>query len=154
MEKINFENNKTPASATTMNTFQNNIENAINEISKSIKNELFPVGSMFLTVSNINPSSFLGGTWQGFGGGRCLVGVISSEAEFDEPLKTGGEKINSKLYCGDTHYGFSTKESGGASYNDRTIVRSPALSNEHGEISAQISNLQPYITVYFWRRTA
>ena len=30
MEKINFENNKTPASATTMNTFQNNIENAIN----------------------------------------------------------------------------------------------------------------------------
>lgn len=36
MEKINFENNKTPASATTMNTFQNNIENAINEtIAKS-----------------------------------------------------------------------------------------------------------------------
>lgn len=30
MEKINFENNKTPASATTMTTFQNNIENAIN----------------------------------------------------------------------------------------------------------------------------
>lgn len=30
MEKINFVNNQTPASATTMNTFQNNIENAIN----------------------------------------------------------------------------------------------------------------------------
>ena len=30
MEKINFINNQTPASATTMNTFQNNIENAIN----------------------------------------------------------------------------------------------------------------------------
>lgn len=30
MEKINFINNQTPASATTMNTFQNNIEKAIN----------------------------------------------------------------------------------------------------------------------------
>ena len=30
MEKINFVNNQTPASATTMNTFQNNIEKAIN----------------------------------------------------------------------------------------------------------------------------
>lgn len=32
MEKINFINNQTPASATTMNTFQNNIENAINGV--------------------------------------------------------------------------------------------------------------------------
>lgn len=30
MEKINFENNKTPASATTMNQFQQNIENEFN----------------------------------------------------------------------------------------------------------------------------
>lgn len=116
--------------------------------------ELFPIGSVYITVENINPGTFLGGTWTGFGGGRCLVGVISSEAEFDEPLKTGGEKINSKLHCGDTQYGFSPKEIGGAAYNDRIIVRSPALSNEHEEISAQISNLQPFVTVYFWRRTA
>ena len=116
--------------------------------------ELFPIGSVYITVENINPGTFLGGTWTGFGGGRCLVGVISSEAEFDEPLKTGGEKINSKLHCGDTQYGFSPKEIGGTAYNDRIIVRSPALSNEHEEISAQISNLQPFVTVYFWRRTA
>ena len=32
MEKINFINNQTPAGATTMNTFQNNIENAINGV--------------------------------------------------------------------------------------------------------------------------
>lgn len=33
MEKINFINNQTPAGASTMTTFQNNIENAINEVS-------------------------------------------------------------------------------------------------------------------------
>lgn len=34
MEKINFQDNITKANAETMNTFQDNIENAINEISK------------------------------------------------------------------------------------------------------------------------
>ena len=38
MEKINFINNQTPASATTMNTFQNNIENAINGVIESGSN--------------------------------------------------------------------------------------------------------------------
>lgn len=38
MEKINFINNQTPASATTMNTFQNNIENAINSVIESGSN--------------------------------------------------------------------------------------------------------------------
>ena len=32
MEKINFINNQTPASATTMNNFQNNIENEFNSV--------------------------------------------------------------------------------------------------------------------------
>lgn len=32
MEKINFINNQTPAGATTMNTFQNNIENEFNSV--------------------------------------------------------------------------------------------------------------------------
>ena len=38
MEKINFVNNQTPAGATTMNTFQNNIENAINGVVESGNN--------------------------------------------------------------------------------------------------------------------
>ena len=37
MEKINFINNQTPAGATTMNTFQNNIENAINGVEQKLK---------------------------------------------------------------------------------------------------------------------
>ena len=37
MEKINFVNNQTPASATTMNTFQNNIEKAINGVEQKLK---------------------------------------------------------------------------------------------------------------------
>lgn len=40
MEKINFQNNITPANAETFNTLQNNVENAINEIS-NLKQENF-----------------------------------------------------------------------------------------------------------------
>lgn len=36
MEKINFQDNVTKANAETMNTFQDNIENAINEINYNI----------------------------------------------------------------------------------------------------------------------
>lgn len=56
---------------------------------------MFPVGAVYITATNINPGTFLGGTWIGFGGGRCLVGVNSSEIEFNTPLKTGGSKSSS-----------------------------------------------------------
>lgn len=175
MEKINFEDlpsTKTPYNAQTFNTLQSNIESAINEISKSIKNELFPVGSMFLTVSNINPSSFLGGTWQGFGGGRCLVGVNSSETEFNTPLKTGGSKNhNHTLNDGYAKISAWGGQGGGIameSSNKTSIINttagwslgSPSASQHGNTVTAlggntdSTTNLQPYITVYFWRRTA
>ena len=39
-------------------------------------------------------------------------------------------------------------------YNERTIVRSFDVGNGSGESNAKVSLLQPYITVFFWRRTA
>ncbi len=36
---------------------------------------MWPVGSIYLNVNGTNPGTFLGGTWQQFGQGRCLVGV-------------------------------------------------------------------------------
>lgn len=122
-----------------------------NEILSAKK--MFPVGSIFITVTNTNPQTFLGGTWVAFGQGRTLVGVDTSQTEFNTVQKTGGEKINSQLNCGSTEYGYGNGATD-RGYVDRTIVRKTPLSAEHGEISAQISNLQPYITVYFWRRTA
>ena len=44
MEKLNFKNNKTKLNKTTMDTFQNNIENAIDEI---IETEAELLGSYF-----------------------------------------------------------------------------------------------------------
>lgn len=38
-------------------------------------NAMYPVGSIYLTTTAANPSTYLGGTWAAFGAGRALVGV-------------------------------------------------------------------------------
>ena len=41
----------------------------------SIMNVIYPVGSIYITATNTNPQSFLGGTWQQIASGRTLVGA-------------------------------------------------------------------------------
>lgn len=47
----------------------------------------FPIGFITLTVVNINPSKWFGGTWEQIAKGRTLVGVDPSQAEFSEVKK-------------------------------------------------------------------
>lgn len=53
----------------------------------------YPVGSIYMSTVNRNPSAFFGGTWVAWGSGRVPVGV-SSDAEFNTAEKTGGEKTH------------------------------------------------------------
>lgn len=43
-------------------------------------NQVYPVGSVYLSVSSTNPSTLFGGTWVAFGTGRVLMGVKSGES--------------------------------------------------------------------------
>lgn len=52
----------------------------------------YRIGDLFLTTIATNPSSYLGGKWELFGPGRCLVCVDTSQAEFNSVKKTGGAK--------------------------------------------------------------
>lgn len=55
--------------------------------------EAFPVGSIFISVNDVNPSELLGyGTWESFGAGKVLTGFDASDPDFDQSLKTGGNK--------------------------------------------------------------
>lgn len=116
----------------------------------SIKSAMYPVGSVYITYNNVNPGTFLGGTWERFGQGRTLVGE-----------GTGND--------GSTSMSFTANSTGGL-YN-HSMVRDDigyiyygALLNSNGNqmgvhdhnknMKTKIPLLQPYITVYFWRRTA
>lgn len=53
-------------------------------------NLVFPIGSIRMTVSAADESTFLGGTWVRWGTGRVPVGVNTSDSNFNTVEKTGG----------------------------------------------------------------
>ena len=62
---------------------------------KSILDSFYPVGSIYFSVKNENPSSKFGGTWVSWGAGKFIVGVNGSDSSFNSVEKTGGGKTHS-----------------------------------------------------------
>lgn len=116
----------------------------------------FPIGTVFITVVNTNPSNFLVGTWESFGAGRCLVGVDPGDADFSTVEKTGGSKYLQKHKHGLTVTLNMTQVAG----YERALVAGGGdvwSKNDTYQMTevgdGNSGNLQPYITVYFWKRT-
>lgn len=78
--------------------------------------KIYPIGSIYLSVVNTNPSSFIGGTWERFGKGRTLVGVDENDANFNTVKKTGGHKeLQSHIHTmAHTHTWSGTTSSSGS----------------------------------------
>lgn len=54
---------------------------------------VYPVGAVFTTTNSVNPGTYLSGTtWELFGAGKTLIGVDTSDTDFNAPEKTGGAK--------------------------------------------------------------
>tara|TARA_R110000737_G_scaffold295030_2_gene301684 strand:+ start:158 stop:829 length:672 start_codon:yes stop_codon:yes gene_type:complete len=142
---------------------------AIPAVTAAVVNALvYPVGSIFTTVTAYSASSLatvMGvGTWAAFGAGKTLVGLNSAESEFDTVGETGGAKTHTLsvaempshnhgytgIYGTADADGSSDRSSGVGASNSYPIVTK--LENK-GSGSAH-NNLQPYIVVYFWKRTA
>lgn len=54
---------------------------------------IYPVGSIYMSVINVNPSSLFGGSWEVWGSGRVPVGVDTSQTEFAKVQQIGGTKL-------------------------------------------------------------
>lgn len=198
-------------------TMQEIIENIAQQYYQQLTNSellslVYPVGSIYTSVNNTNPGSFLGGTWVSFGAGRTLIGVNSSDNDFSAAQKTGGTKqvtLSTDQMPSHTHTGSTDSGDGNHNHNARTAeaslegtftafrgttggivsrvgessdnVGGTGTTRENLKITADhqhqinINNsgahvhdfttesaggsepvdiLPPYITVYFWRRTA
>ena len=122
---------------------------------KTIFDMVYPVGSIYISVNNINPSTLFGGTWESFGTGRTLVGVDTSQTEFNTVEKIGGSKYLQKhshtlsvpQYTGQNLWGLPSYQYTYDTYQNQVRTTSEAGTGNSG-------NLQPYITVYMWKRTA
>lgn len=129
----------------------------------------YPVGSVFISVVSTNPATLLGfGTWSAFATGRTLVGIDTGQTEFDTVEETGGSKTHtlaeSELPAhthprGTRHWsGASNGASGRISANGTSGAglandSDSGVTGSTGSGSAH-NNLQPYIVVYMWKRTA
>lgn len=128
-----------------------------------ILNMVYPVGSVYMSTSSANPSTFIGGTWQRYAQGRTIVGVSESEAEFSYVGKTGGEKshrLTNQEMPSHSH-GFNGNKMVGNGYGDgpANVTASGAWFQLHSKTGSEggdqpHNNLQPYITTYIWLRTA
>lgn len=56
--------------------------------------KIYPVGSIYMSVNNVSPASFLGGTWERYANGQTLIGINESDTTFNTSGKSGGSKTN------------------------------------------------------------
>lgn len=141
------------------------LKNKDNE--KMYPHPYYPVGSIYLSVNNTNPSKWFGGTWEQIAKGRTLVGVDINDTDFNTVKKTGGSKYLQKHNHGEylnnnwggrTPYiisgGGGTRQSG-FYVNTSNVLQGTEPQNLTGDSGTGDSgNLQPYFTCYIWCRTA
>lgn len=130
----------------------------------------YRVGDLFLTTIATNPSNFLGGTWELFGPGKCLVCVDTSDNDFNTVKKTGGSKTHRHLspltwIQKNGQYALGVTNDQGTELGVRrdfygnwtntvSIPRTDLSWEKLGYYTTRDSSLQPYITCYVWIRTA
>ena len=54
--------------------------------------KIYPIGSIYTSVSPTSPATLFGGTWERFGNGKAIVGVDESDNDFKTVALTGGSK--------------------------------------------------------------
>ena len=144
----------------------------------------YPIGSIYINASvATNPADLFGfGTWEAFGSGKVLVGVDSGDTAFDTLGETGGSKdavVVSHTHTatvtdpGHAHnlkggagsvvdnvggsgndYGVGIGSDLGSTYQVVSKTTGISVTNSTTGSSGTNANLQPYITVYMWKRTA
>ena len=150
-----------------------------NKLVNSIKNAMYPVGSVYITYNNTNPSTFLGGTWVQFGQGRTLIGQGtgndgSTSMSFTANI-TGGSYKHNHIYGIKVNEYYSATSNlrvrksdgswqdgikdgkGHAYFNNCSQSANKELNTDTYKAESNTSNsstIQPYIVVFFWRRTA
>jgi len=138
----------------------------------AINNLVYPVGSIYTTISATAPATLLGmGTWVAFGAGKVPVGIDASDTDFDTAEETGGSKTDShtlttgeipahshdlwKTRTGDsTSYPYDLRINTTTSSGYRNADTTSIQDNTGGGGAHSHDIVQPYIVVYMWKRTA
>ena len=139
---------------------------------------VYPVGSIYISSTATNPATTFGfGTWEAFGAGKVIVGQDTGDASFDTLEETGGSKdavvvSHSHTVTDPGHFHNTSKILGGYtttgiySYHDYgtwttnntpnlvSTTNTTGITVDSAGVSGTNANLQPYVVVKMWKRTA
>lgn len=76
----------------SISALNSDLSQQISALNSNLWHKIYPVGSIYLSTNNTNPSTFWGGTWVAWGSGRVPVGVNTGDSNFNAVEKTGGTK--------------------------------------------------------------
>lgn len=126
----------------------------------ALKDDIYPVGAIYMSVSSTSPASLFGGTWERIKG-YTPAGI--NEEDDDTNTKTSfnqsaGKTIGSKWLQRHTHQQYVTSNYGGQA------IRKDYVSDGNSQIYPQCQtgntgdgdaqNIQPTILVYMWKRVS
>ena len=145
---------------------------------KQLIDIVYPIGSIYISTSEVNPKGIIGGEWERYAEGRTLIGAgngtdvngksmefsINNEGgEYDHKISIAEMPSHNHEYTngGDAlviysnidepkqkNYGFSGINANGW-WHGVNKATSPIKSNGNSEAH---NNIQPYIVTYMWKR--
>lgn len=148
---------------TKFTTTKEELTNLINTTIDNTINSIYPIGSVYISLTETNPGTYLKGTWEQFGQGRTLIGVGTGDdgtntQEFG--INTIGGEYKHKLVIDEmpshNHNYYSpivqlvSPASSGDTYGNYNKDYKVGSDNTGGD--GYHNNVQPYVTVYFWKR--
>jgi len=133
---------------------------------------VYPVGAIFTTVTAYANSAAVvavigGTTWVSFAAGKMIMGVDTGDTDFDTVEETGGAKTHTLTTAempSHNHNWAAGEYSGGNDYGTNLLGANNTYASGTGASQSMTTSstgsgsshsiMNPYITVYMWKRTA
>ena len=146
-------------------------EKQIKELIQESKLEMYPVGSIYISTSEQNPSEYIGGKWESYAQGRTLIGVGTGTDEKNVQKAfninaTGGEyqhTLTANEMPSHKHtlsgrsfwtWASSNPATGLEPTGGKTRWAAATITSDATGGSQAHNNIQPYIATYMWKRVS
>lgn len=129
--------------------------------------KVYPVNSIYMSVANVSPASFLGGTWEQLkdrfllgAGDTYSNGTTSGAATHSHELKPS--QVQAEVTGTSNKLSFTTRstttwssdyQATGITTGSQVYVSQNYGAGVHGD-TENANNMPPYLVVYMWKRTA
>lgn len=162
---------------TKFTTTKEELTSLINTTIDNTINSIYPIGSVYISLTETNPGTYLKGIWEQFGQGRTLIGEGTGDDGINtmnftagstggnyEHNHTYGIKLND-YYSNISNLNLRKSDGtwqGGVNDGSQSAYVNSACQENNKEINSQTFKIEantsnsktmyPYITVYFWKR--